>query len=1128
MRLTAIHLSGFKSFADKTVFPVDAPLTGILGPNGCGKSNIIDAVRWVLGESAAKQLRGQAMSDVIFAGCASRRAGRQASVELHFDNSEGKAGGAFADYAELVIRREVEHDGQSRYLINKKRCRRKDIVELLQGSGVGARSYAVIEQGMISRVIDAKPEDLRSFIEEAAGIAVYQNRRKDSERRMAQVNEHLSRHDDRLYDLEQQRERLAAEADNAKRHRELQRSLSDVRHRLDSWRLHRTGLTHREQQQAYEAAQAALTERMATVSRNEATLDSLREQAQTAERAVSKARALHHEAREALRSSEREHERLAQHRQHAKQQLEQQEKRLEQISRQQADDKRQLSETQQQLTEQTQQLDALNTTIPELENKRDTDNRYYDSLRLEAERQQSAVAQARARHEETCKRYRQIEARLDDHRQRLAELDNADVDDDLALLHEEAIMALETQQITLENAQLAAEENEEAIAACEAQLTAAQNEREAAQYAWQQAYSRAETLREWQQQQQSADTDLPGFRRLLDEIKVDAAWQPALEGYLNIRLQAWHDDGADRGTGLQYHHAVVECGDVPPAWLGIIQSSAALKDWLGNIEPLAQHDCDIDLTALDAAQQYLTLDGTLISAHTTTPATQHDGQGALARAAALNELNERLPNLEQALQESEAQVNRTQAELQQMRQAQQQSRATLKIQEQALAQAQREVALLAAKSEHQAALHAERQQTRAGWLREISALEQDLAATTAALQQEAHSEQHPEISHEALMQAQHCADSSRKAYQQAFQQQQALQQSLASLRAQERVYIDREQRNLREQEALQAERISAEEVLNESETNIALLDDTRIVQQETLDEVRIALEDAEMQAREHSEAWRNSEKAINEGKHRIELEQARIDQLIERLERSEETLRSLTQQFLESDRKPIVFDISSTLDEASLESEVRRYSRELEALGAVNQTAVEAFAEVGEQYQTLKQQCEDLRDSLEMLSTAIAELDEETRGRLSETMAVVNHHFANLFPRLFRGGEAALTWTGDDVLEAGITISVRPPGKNVKNLSVLSGGEKALTAIALVFALFRLNPAPFCLLDEVDAPLDDGNVNRLTAMLRDMADNTQFIIITHHKNTMQACDHLIGVTMSEPGISRLVAVQMND
>jgi len=1127
MHLTAIRLAGFKSFADNTTFPVDAPLTGIIGPNGCGKSNIIDAVRWVLGETAAKQLRGQAMTDVIFAGAANRRGAAQASVALHFDNSDGKAGGAFADYAELVIARKVQSDGQSQYSINGKRVRRRDIVELLQGTGVGARSYAVIEQGMISRIIEAKPEELRVFIEEAAGIALYKTRRKESETRMNEARDHLTRHDDRLHQLGKQRDKLAQEAETAKTWRALQAQAQTASHQLQSWQYHQLHRQHEAAQEQYSRDRAALNDLFAHSGIDEAQIAALEEK-------LAAAKAAHHAAENAalqsaarLAALRRELESGRQSQQHLAQNARDQQTRIARLQQQHHEDHEQAAQHQAEITrlqaELAESAPALDAARLAAEQARAT----ADQQRHQLDAQREHRHHAENRHYSAAHRQNESQAQLERLEQRRAALQPvADEHDDLETETLQAQHdALAETLIALEDAQAQTTAD---LASAQAQHDQLQAQTRAAQTRHAQQQAALDTLRRLQPAPQNQPPELAAAPQLLDHLHVAPAWQTAIGRYLGERLHAVL--GAEHWqTALKHGSAQLAHGNVPAAWQPHIQSDADLHPWLGALQPLAAHDTDIRHDQLAPGVQYLTLDGSIISQNSIQPATRGDDQ--LARQNQIHALEAELQKSETTLQNLEEAGEAAAEQLARLRD----THATQQRQHQQTAQQQRELAhrlaLVTQQQTHRAQLRAQQQLA-------LETLAEDLAA---ARRQQQQAQEETDLAAAALA-ALPPVTALETAFRAAFQTYQDAdhrwQQQQNDYRAAEAA-LEQHRAHLaagdKQAQRLAAERLDAEETLaalQEQSEALALELEEKHLSHENLEETHQQHEQTRAQTaravEEQAHHLHREQETLRERQHQRALAEERLNHHQEHLAQIQQQLQRITAELLADNREPLDMDDANPPDEAALTTQIRGLKQQMEALGAVNLAAIADYDSADAEYRSLDDQCRDLRHTLELLEEAIAKLDNETRSRLQDTLDIVNRHFASLFPLLFRGGEAELAWTEGDILEAGITIAVRPPGKKVKNLSVLSGGEKALTALALVFALFRLNPAPFCLLDEVDAPLDDANVGRLSALLREMAGQTQFIVITHRKRTMQTCDQLIGVTMSEPGVSRLVAVQFGE
>lgn len=1123
MRLTAIRLHGFKSFADATVFPVDAAVTGIIGPNGCGKSNIIDAVRWVLGESAAKQLRGASLTDVIFAGSSGRKAAAQASVELHFDNTDGSAGGAFASYAELVVKRSVQSDGTSQYFINRERCRRRDIVELLQGTGVGARSYAVIEQGMVGRIVESKPEDLRAFVEEAAGVALYRSRRRDSERRMNEVRELLNRHEDRLQQLAKNRERLEKEAAAAERYRALQGELSGHEYRLQSWRLHRARAEHHTLDAQYHAQENAFADSLLAVERSARHADHLRESLRAAEAAFAPLQAAGQQAQAALALQQSEHARLQTQCDYAARHAQQLRERRDKLLVRQSQDSGQTQAHRDALT-------LLQDTLADVRVQQQSALQHHEALTQDARAARSRLDQALALREQHQQQLSATQARLETLQRQHAALQSRLAD---AASETEADEDIEALALEAESAAIAAEEGafalqtlREALQADEAALQEARAAAQAAQQALTALQSRVETLEQWQTQTTDLPPEWQRLAPLAENLRVEAPWQNAVERYLDDALHALCGELPPEQAGRK-GQAFALAGDVPPAWAGILHSAYGLHTWFADLEPLAVFDDALDLHRLPHGRRFLTLSGSVASHSGLQPARRGQA-GVLARLAQLQTLRDELHTQTAHYQSLLADVRQCETRYNECRRQWQSHEQQQQQRERARQQSEQALLLARQRTAHKREMAAQQNRMRQSLQDDMAHNAQEQAVLQNRLA--------------ALQDERHDVDAQQSVWQQAETARLQSEAQLAQLNTQ---MAQGEQEMLRHQSWLEAQ---AE---GENRAQEALAEVAQALQQEedVLTDSRLALEesalrleglqercDAAEAARHEAFAalsgQREALEAAQEEHHRHLRQQAlaeeRRNSLHERLEQVLRGIHELENAFVLADRKPLSFQTHENVNDAQLQESIRRLRAEIARLGAVNMAAVEAFAEVDQEFQDLFRQCRDLQESLRLLEEAIAELDAQTRERLLATFDTVNRYFGENFPLLFRGGEAHLAWTDSDVLHAGMTIHVRPPGKNVKQLSVLSGGEKALTAVALVFAFFRLNPAPFCLLDEVDAPLDDANVARLNALLREMARDTQFVMITHHKRSMQSCDHLIGVTMSEPGVSRLVAVKFED
>lgn len=1122
MQLKSITLSGFKSFADLTTFPIQSALTGIIGPNGCGKSNIIDAVRWVLGENTAKHLRASSASEVIFGGAAKRKASQFAQVSLHFDNSDGGAGGAFSLFSEIVISRKINSEGQSSYFINQKTVRRRDIIELLQGAGVGARSYAVIEQGMISRIIEAKPEELRGFIEEAAGIALYKNRRRESEKRMFDTEQHVLLHEERLKSLANQRDTLEQQAVVARQFQTLKTQHQQKQHRLRSYQYHEQSQAISELEHAQTQAQSAL-ENLQVEQQHDA-LHAAQSALQHAQqhRAQQQAQLQHQQTLHQQQQTQRQTE-LA-HQSHHQQRALEQTQRLARLHEQ-------LQQNQAESLEQQSALDALRAAIdhhaPELE----TLQLALHDKQQQVQRQQRQLEQQQQQKQHLAQQIRQHEQQaatlrhnLQTWRQRLQQLQQSALPT-LRPFDHHARERAQTHTQTTQSALFVAEKAEQS----------AREQHLAAQSALNHANEQCQRLRDQIEvlSQTLPKIELgPDFADLplaFTQLQIAPLWQNALSRYLAPLLSMPCGEGkALWQSALSSGQAYTSRGDIPLLWQGIIRGAVDVDLWLSHLTPLEQHDAEIDPQTLDPNTRYLTLDGTLISRASVAPQAL-DAQAHLHQR--LHALHEALPERELACEHAREHALQQQQQWQRAEESREQSALAHQTATQETQRLDHDFALWQQEAAHHQALLAQQQHSQSALQEDIARAEEEYSTVQISL--ESLQEQllilneQPSLDPEQTQREQSALAELRQQSDRAQQLQQQRQQQFARQQA----FIESQQQRAQSLHA-EIEQLKQEQQLNQN---------TQQEQQLQLETLALALEESALQlettreALQHAEQrehvaqnhYQQLERQHHEQQSNQKLHQQRLQHLEQQIQLLRQQQSALHAEWAEENRQPIAFAPDEVVDTVALHSEIRTLAQQMEALGAVNLSALSEFERVRHEHDELERQCLDLRSSLQLLKTAIQTLDNETRIRLKTTLEQVNTHFAALFPRLFNGGEAFLSWEAGDILEAGVSITVRPPGKKLKNITALSGGEKALSALALVFALFRLNPAPFCLLDEVDAPLDEANVGRLCALLQEMAKETQFVIITHHKKTMQHCERLIGVTMSEPGVSRLVAVEVH-
>ena len=1157
MRLSKIKLAGFKSFVDPTVLHLPGNLLGVVGPNGCGKSNIIDAVRWVMGESSARSLRGESMSDVIFNGSASRKPVGQAAVELVFDNSQGRLGGPWASYGEIAIKRLVGRDGQSSYFLNGTRCRRRDIADIFLGTGLGPRSYAIIEQGMISRVIESKPDELRIFLEEAAGISKYKERRRETETRIRHTRENLDRLTDVREELGRQLQHLQRQARAAEQYRG---------HRAEERRLRAELLALR-----WRTLQADSHDREHGLRREETALEALLAEQRQLEARLEAGRARRLELNDAFNDCQgryyqagAEISRLEQALQHQRELSQRREDEWSQVTaalarldeqwrldREQRDELAtalaaagpELTRLLAEEAEATAALTAAEAALREGQAAWETFNRRHGEVLRQAE-----VERTRIEHLE--RHLLQNERRLDRLRLEHEQLDEAGLEAELAGLRsaEQAAAAdLNQRQEQLARVEVDLAANREALQRVDPSLRELQERLLAGRG----RLTSLQTLQEAALGRHESGPDtwlrargLAEAPRLAEQLDVEPGWEAAVETVLANWLDAVCLPGLDslahaavelsqgRLTLLETCPAELE-NEAPPVGLAArVRAPWPLAGLFGVDTAATLTEALARRAELGDGEALVTPDGVLCGRRWLRLA-RGEGDGVLAREREIH-------RLAAALDADAAALERQFADLEQLRARQRELERERRDLQQAVNQDHRDHARLqgechtawarweqararrATLAEELAELNEQCEQNREQVQLARLRLEEALLALESLRGEQVDLSGHQERLREQLQQCRARADTARQT---AARQTAAIEtlQVRTSAAGQAMERLDAQRRQLQARRA----RLAEERAGDDSVARVAIEDElagwleTRFAVEVELSEARHALEaqDAALEAGEQSRTHRERQ---------AETQRQRIEE--QRLALSEARVRqqNLREQLHELAAEPEA--VLPTLPEAAAESDclarLEQVERRIQRLGPINLAAIEEFAQLSERKQYLDAQNADLLEALTTLENAIRKIDRETRARFQETFERVNAGLSELFPRLFGGGQAHLELTGEDVLDAGVAIMAKPPGKRVGSISLLSGGEKALAAVALVFAIFQLNPAPFCLLDEVDAPLDEANVGRFGALVRDMSMRVQFVFITHNKATMEIAQHLAGVTMQEPGVSRLVAVDV--
>jgi chromosome segregation protein len=1155
MRLSGIKLAGFKSFVDPTQLPLPTNLTGVVGPNGCGKSNIIDAVRWVLGETSMKNLRSSDMEDVIFNGSKTRKPVGRAAVELLFDNSDGQIGGPYAAYTEISVRREYTRDGNSQYYLNGAKCLKRDVTDLFLGTGLGGKNqYAIIEQGMVSTMITAKPEELRQWLEEAAGISKYKDRRKETESRIKGTRENLARLSDLRTELQQRLEVLTKQAGNAEKFKEYKSTERRLRAEILALRVkaleeqcrgHETRIN--ELNQALEEARArvdagAQARTQAENAQREASHALNDEQSKVYEAEAAAARqeqSLIH-ARELATLKQRELEQMARQIAESEQREQREQARL-------ADARRQIAEMEAQVQAAEQQEQSAQSTLIQSEDEAQAEQRRWDSFVQDAEGplmqteglrvQVQQLERARFQGEERHKRLESEHSALN-----LQPIQSSlfDADAELQQLNHELTEAqarlttLDRDLQTLRDERAAREgalhEARQALASARGRLASLET--------LQQAALRQDDadLSQWLQQNRLSECP-----RLAGAIQVEQGWEAAVEHVLEGLLQAPllpDYAGQLRALGAPPKSGAALFNQAPGAGGsglgGKLSGPQAVLDLLSTVQVAANAvEAAERAPMLKPGESIIAPDGVWHGRNWVRyPNTGEDRTGVLARGQLLKQLKAQIEEQTAAVMDKEAGLDELRARMQrlelerrdltgkfdQSRGRQAQKMAFRQAQAVRLEQTQARVQALMQEIE---SLRAVRDQQA----RELDESRTQLASLEATAQQLR--EQRAQLQ-QSLAKKRDLVQRARLALAQTQQARNGLQVQLAgrrsSLTALESSIADIAQGR----EGLIARR-------GEEEKRAGELSAPLQTQAEEVERARSAVAIVREGLRAARERVESAERALTEAAQAARAAEQAKDMALEQAQQAKiefENLRahreSLEQQVRESGHvlEEIVATLAANAGLAEWEEELARTLRRIERLGPINLAAIQELEESQARDKYLGEQYEDLHQALATLEEAIRKIDAETKELFKGTFDKVDTIFRDRFPKLFGGGEAYLELTGDDLLDAGVRVMARPPGKRNSSIQLLSGGEKAMTAAALLLALFQLNPAPFCLMDEVDAPLDDANVGRFCEVVREMSQNVQFIIITHNKITMELVNQLHGVTMNEPGVSRLVSVDI--
>lgn len=1153
MRLKCIRLAGFKSFVDPTTVNFPSNMAAVVGPNGCGKSNIIDAVRWVMGESSAKNLRGESMTDVIFNGSSGRKPVSQASIELVFDNSETTLVGEYAAYAEISIRRKVTRDGQNSYYLNGTKCRRRDITDIFLGTGLGPRSYSIIEQGMISKLIEAKPEELRNFIEEAAGISKYKERRRETENRIRRTQENLARLTDLREELERQLERLHRQAQAAEKYREYKAQERQMKARLSAlrWR----GLDEQvRQRESVIGDQGVSHEALVAEQRN-------------ADASIERLRDGHHELSERFNQVQGRFYSVAGDIARVEQSIQHGQQRLRQLQDDFKEAERTRLETESHLGHDRTLLATLGEELVMLEPEQEMTlaaaeeaaaaleeaelgmhgwQEQWDSFnsRSAEPRRQAEVQQARLQQLETS-----LERQAERQRKLVEEREQLGSDPQDAAMFELAEQ-LASSEMLLEELQLSEEQVIERLESAREQLQQATQAQQQAQGDLQRLGGRLASLEALQQAalepgagaaQWLHGQGLEQQPRLAEGLRVEPGWELAVETVLGADLQAVLVDdfndldfaGLEQGE-LRLLLAVGAEATLPGSLLEKVEGRIDLAPWLGQVRPVEDLAQALEQRgALGEGQSLVSRDGYWVGRHFLRVRRGGEAEGGvLARGQEIERLGQEQLEQEAALEQLDQQLQALREQQLDLEEQREQLRRRTQDENRLHGELKASLSASRARAE-QVELRRRRLHEELSEVEEQRALEHEQLGEARLLLQEALElmAQDTEQREQLMARRDTLRESLDRVRQEARQHKDHAHQlavRLGSLRAQHD-----STRQALERLELQAARLTErqEQLSLNLEEGEAPQEELRLKLEELL-ERRMSVDEEMRLARLHMDEadreLRDAEKRRTQAEQQAQLLRGQLEQLRLECQGLDVRRKTLQEQLLADgyDLQGVLATLETEASEQGTEQELEQLEARIQRLGAINLAAIEEYEQQSERKRYLDAQDADLVEALETLENVIRKIDKETRNRFKDTFDQINAGLQALFPKVFGGGSAYLELTGEDLLDTGVTIMARPPGKKNSTIHLLSGGEKALTALALVFAIFKLNPAPFCMLDEVDAPLDDANVGRYARLVKEMSESVQFIYITHNKIAMEMADQLMGVTMHEPGCSRLVAVDV--
>lgn len=1164
MRLSKIKLAGFKSFVDPTTVHLPSNLAGVVGPNGSGKSNIIDAVRWVMGESSAKHLRGGSMADVIFSGSSARKPVGQAFVEITFDNTVGKKlGGQYAGYDEIAIKRLVTRDGQSNYYLNGAKCRRRDITDIFLGTGLGPRSYAIIEQGMISRLIEAKPEDLRVMLEEAAGISKYKERRRETENRMRNTHDNLTRINDLREEMDKQLEKLQRQSRTAEKYKVLKQEERKLKGELLALQWRKINSESREKNLLVSQLETALESEIASQRATETSIEKHREAHIEASDVFNEIQGKFYQVGADIASKEQNIQHVKARRNELESDLQQIVKDLQDAGFHQNSDQQRLTELREKIAEVTPRLaearEKAELSSAQLESAENTLNEWQEAWDIftqnadeparlaEVERTKIAHMEAQAR---------QLEKR---HLRLIEEYGSSKIDD---LINEVTILGAQLAEM-----QALVDELHENRQACQSKISDLQRKNHevteqlsAKRQSMEKLAGRISSLEALQEAALGkADSQLASWLssrrletapRLAQGMEVKAGWEKAIETVLGFHLEAVCVNAL---TDVSHHIAALSGENVEFISRDIAPEndngnsrftpliSQLTTDWPVNAI-LAGIYCAEDIAEANVMRPQLSIHESVVTKDGIWLGNnwlrinegKSDQAGVLQREKDLKALQQTLASVNDSIDELVLAQEASKQSLLALESERDEIQGRLRKEERQLSEVRAEHRAKQARSE-QLSNRRQRIQVELDELKvQIKANQEDTQAARGRLEAAVDTMDQIEETREKLLsrrdEVRSTLNEVRFAANADARQEQglelALQSSTSALAATEQNLSRVDQQLV----TLNERRHQLETLLKEDENPLASLTEDleallkrRVEVESQLADIRRKVEAIDAEMRELSAKKSATEQAVQKAREKLDASRLDAQTLKVRQQTIQEQLVNAGYAL-----EAILEGLSEACEVEVWEQDLAKIAQKIQRLGAINLAAIDEYNEQSERKVHLDSQYSDLIEALETLETAIRKIDKETRQRFKETFDLVNEGLKQKFPKLFGGGQAFLELTGEDMLDTGVSILARPPGKRISNIHLLSGGEKALTAVALVFSIFELNPAPFCMLDEVDAPLDEANVGRFSDLVKAMSDQVQFIFISHNKTTMEIADHLNGVTMHEPGVSRMVSVDVEE